>query len=56
MSDTYQAAVETSKKIEADLQVNPKKYRVLTGDRKNPAISVRMECSKSPAGMRFNSH
>jgi len=30
---TYAAAVETSKKIEEDLLVNPKKYRMLTGDR-----------------------
>ena len=40
MSDTYQAAVETSKKIEADLQVNPKKYRVLTGDRPTGRLHI----------------
>ncbi|MGD1816737.1 MAG: tryptophan--tRNA ligase [Pleomorphochaeta sp.] len=31
--DTYEVAVEKSKKIEADIHNNPKKYRVLTGDR-----------------------
>lgn len=40
MSDTYQAALETSKKIEADLQVNPKKYRVLTGDRPTGRLHI----------------
>ncbi|MCQ2578527.1 MAG: tryptophan--tRNA ligase [Treponema sp.] len=33
INKSYEAAVERSKKIEADLLVNPKKYRVLTGDR-----------------------
>ena len=32
-SATYEAALTTSKKIEEDLVKNPKKYRVLTGDR-----------------------
>lgn len=30
---TFLASVERSKQIEADIQVNPQKYRVLTGDR-----------------------
>jgi len=33
INKTFAAAVETSKKIEEDLKVNPKKYRMLTGDR-----------------------
>ena len=33
INKSFEAAVERSKKIEADLNVNPKKYRVLTGDR-----------------------
>ena len=32
-SKTFLASVERSKQIEADIQVNPQKYRVLTGDR-----------------------
>ncbi|MGN0728357.1 tryptophan--tRNA ligase [Treponema sp.] len=32
-SKTFLASVERSKQIEADIQVNPGKYRVLTGDR-----------------------
>lgn len=32
-SGTYEAAVEVSKKIEIDIEKNPSKYRVLTGDR-----------------------
>ena len=31
INKSFEAAVERSKKIEADLNVNPKKYRVLTG-------------------------
>lgn len=40
MSETYEAAVEISKKIEADLLVNPKKYRVLTGDRPTGRLHI----------------
>ncbi|MCR4627553.1 MAG: tryptophan--tRNA ligase [Treponema sp.] len=37
---SYEAAVERSKKIEADIQVNPKKYRVLTGDRPTGLLHI----------------
>lgn len=37
---TYAAAVERSKKIEADILVNPKKYRVLTGDRPTGRLHI----------------
>ena len=33
INKSFEAAVERSKKIEEDLIKNPKKYRVLTGDR-----------------------
>ena len=37
---TYQAALEKSKEIEADIAVNPKKYRVLTGDRPTGRLHI----------------
>lgn len=37
---TYEAALEMSRKIEADIQVNPKKYRVLTGDRPTGRLHI----------------
>ena len=37
---TYLAAVERSKRIEADIAVNPKKYRVLTGDRPTGRLHI----------------
>jgi len=37
---SYEAAVERSKKIEADILVNPKKYRVLTGDRPTGRLHI----------------
>lgn len=37
---SYEAAVERSKKIEADIKVNPKKYRVLTGDRPTGRLHI----------------
>ncbi len=37
---TYEAAVERSKKIEEDILVNPKKYRVLTGDRPTGRLHI----------------
>lgn len=37
---SYQAALERSKKIEADILVNPKKYRVLTGDRPTGRLHI----------------
>jgi tryptophanyl-tRNA synthetase len=40
MADTYEVAVEKSKKIEADILVNPKKYRVLTGDRPTGRLHI----------------
>ena len=40
MSDTFEAAMEISKKIEADLSINPKKYRVLTGDRPTGRLHI----------------
>lgn len=33
LSATYKASLEASKKLEADIEKNPKNYRVLTGDR-----------------------
>ena len=33
MSDTFKKSVEISDKIREDLNINPQKYRVLTGDR-----------------------
>ena len=35
ISATYEAALERSKKIEADIQLHPERYKVLTGDRPN---------------------
>lgn len=40
MSDTYKAALERSKKLEADIQKHPKKYRVLTGDRPTGRLHI----------------
>lgn len=43
MSDsksTYEAALERSRAIEKDIQVNPKKYRVLTGDRPTGRLHI----------------
>lgn len=37
---SFLAAVERSRKIEADIQVNPKKYRVLTGDRPTGRLHI----------------
>src|SRR5574344_383745 len=37
---TFEAAVERSKKIESDIVVNPKKYRVLTGDRPTGRLHI----------------
>ena len=39
-SRTYEAALERSKKIEQDILVNPKKYRVLTGDRPTGRLHI----------------
>jgi tryptophanyl-tRNA synthetase len=40
INKTFAAAVETSKKIEADLAVNPTKYRILTGDRPTGRLHI----------------
>lgn len=37
---SYEAAVERSKKIESDILVNPKKYRILTGDRPTGRLHI----------------
>lgn len=37
---SFLAAVERSKKVEADILVNPKKYRVLTGDRPTGRLHI----------------
>lgn len=39
-SATYEAALETSRKIEEDIVKNPKKYRVLTGDRPTGRLHI----------------
>ncbi|OJF76212.1 MAG: tryptophan--tRNA ligase [Treponema sp. CETP13] len=39
-NDTYTAAVERSKKLEEDLKLNPKKHRVLTGDRPTGRLHI----------------
>lgn len=39
-SETYQATVARSAEIEEDLKINPKKYRVLTGDRPTGALHI----------------
>ena len=39
-SGTYEAALETSKKIEVDILKNPQKYRVLTGDRPTGRLHI----------------
>ena len=40
LNKSYAAAVERSKKIEEDLAKNPKKYRVLTGDRPTGRLHI----------------
>lgn len=40
INKSFEAALERSKKIEADLAVNPKKYRVLTGDRPTGLLHI----------------
>lgn len=37
---SYETAIEISKKIEADIAVNPTKYRVLTGDRPTGRLHI----------------
>ena len=37
---TYEAALERSHAIEKDIVVNPKKYRVLTGDRPTGRLHI----------------
>ena len=37
---TFEAAVQRSKEIEADITVNPQKYRVLTGDRPTGRLHI----------------
>ena len=39
-SATYEAALATSRKIEEDIVKNPKKYRVLTGDRPTGRLHI----------------
>ncbi len=39
-SNSYDTAVEISKKIEADIAINPAKYRVLTGDRPTGRLHI----------------
>ena len=40
LSGTYEAALKKSREIEADIKVNPKKYRVLTGDRPTGQLHI----------------
>jgi len=40
MADTYATALERSKELEKDIQINPKKYRVLTGDRPTGRLHI----------------
>ena len=40
INKSYAAAVERSKKLEEDLVKNPKKYRVLTGDRPTGRLHI----------------
>ena len=40
INKSFEAALERSKKIEADLAINPKKYRVLTGDRPTGRLHI----------------
>lgn len=40
MGGTYEAALKKSQEIEADIKVNPKKYRVLTGDRPTGRLHI----------------
>lgn len=37
---TYEAALERSKKIEADIQLHPERYKVLTGDRPTGRLHI----------------
>ena len=39
-TDTYRAALEISRKIEEDIKTNPKKHRVLTGDRPTGRLHI----------------
>src|SRR5574344_215750 len=39
-SGSYEAALAASKKIESDIVINPKKYRVLTGDRPTGRLHI----------------
>lgn len=39
-SATYAAAIERSKKLEADISANPRNYRVLTGDRPTGRLHI----------------
>jgi len=39
-NDTFDAALERSKKLEQDIQINPKKYKVLTGDRPTGRLHI----------------
>ncbi|MGP1523045.1 MAG: tryptophan--tRNA ligase [Treponema sp.] len=40
MADTYTAALERSNRLEQDILTNPKKYRVLTGDRPTGRLHI----------------
>ena len=40
ISATYEAALERSKKIEADIQLHPERYKVLTGDRPTGRLHI----------------
>ena len=40
LNKSFEAALERSRKIEEDLKVNPKKYRVLTGDRPTGRLHI----------------
>ncbi|MBP5587558.1 MAG: tryptophan--tRNA ligase [Treponema sp.] len=40
INKSFEAALERSRKIEADLEKNPKKYRVLTGDRPTGLLHI----------------
>lgn len=39
-NSTYEAAVERSRKLEADIMVHPEKYKVLTGDRPTGRLHI----------------
>ncbi len=40
INKSFEAALERSKKLEVDLEANPKKYRVLTGDRPTGRLHI----------------